>query len=94
MVEALRHGKAVLARDIPVFREIATGGVSFFPDRSPTDLVNALPDWLQRCATPRLDERTPQGLVSWRDSCEQLRGVLEAIAAPLTAGARDALSPI
>jgi glycosyltransferase involved in cell wall biosynthesis len=53
LIEAAHYGKPVLARDIPVFREVARGNVTFFPDlpeAGPT--AHALSTWLASCAHP------------------------------------------
>lgn len=48
VVEALAHGKPVMARDIPVFRAHAAHGVSFFKaESSPSLIAEALVTWFQ-----------------------------------------------
>lgn len=46
IVEALSHGKRVLARDLPVFRELEGPGVSFFEGRTGAQLGKAIMQWL------------------------------------------------
>ena len=46
IVEALSHFRRVLARDIPVFRELNGPGVSYFGGRSAAQLGQAIEDWL------------------------------------------------
>lgn len=47
LIEAARHGLPVLARDIPVFREVAEEFAEFFPnDPDPTAISNAVVAWL------------------------------------------------
>lgn len=48
IVEALRHGRKVLARDIPVFRELAQPGLSYFDDETPPALAARLQEVLQK----------------------------------------------
>ena len=51
LIEAAHYGKPVLARDLPVFREIAIGNVTFFKDSKPHSLTaNELADWLASCS--------------------------------------------
>lgn len=53
LIEAAHYGKPVLARDIPVFREVARGNVTFFPDLPEAGLTaQALATWLASCARP------------------------------------------
>lgn len=47
LIEALGHGKPVLARDLPVFRPHEGKGVHYFPANAPTPiLAAALQQWL------------------------------------------------
>jgi glycosyltransferase involved in cell wall biosynthesis len=50
LVEAALHGKPVLARDIPVFREIKVAGVTYFDSETPQGLASAINQWLQGAA--------------------------------------------
>ena len=55
LIEAAHYDKPVLARDIPVFREVARGNVTFFPDLPNSGLTaHALAAWFASCAQPRL----------------------------------------
>lgn len=42
IVEALRHGRKVLARDLPVFRELERPGLFYFSDDSPAALADSI----------------------------------------------------
>ncbi len=54
LVEAARHGLPVLARDLPVFREVAGAGASFFADsRDPKSIQKAVT--LKLKAIPKID---------------------------------------
>jgi glycosyltransferase involved in cell wall biosynthesis len=54
LVEAAHYGKPVLARDIPVFREVAIGNVTFFPDSPRHGLTaDTLASWLAYAAQTR-----------------------------------------
>jgi glycosyltransferase involved in cell wall biosynthesis len=46
LIEAARMGLPVIARDIPVFREIAGDGALYFDGLSPSELVSAVKRWL------------------------------------------------
>jgi glycosyltransferase involved in cell wall biosynthesis len=62
IIEASRIGLQVLARDIPVFREVAPKGTSFFPSGGLKDAVRGF--------TPH--EVVPGGLASWQESAKNL----------------------
>lgn len=52
LIEAAFFGKPVLARDIPVFREVARGNVTFFPNAEHHGLTpQALFKWLASCTS-------------------------------------------
>jgi glycosyltransferase involved in cell wall biosynthesis len=46
LIEAARHGIPIIARDIPVFREVACSHAFFFSGVSPHDLASAIKQWL------------------------------------------------
>jgi glycosyltransferase involved in cell wall biosynthesis len=46
LVEAAFHGKPVIARDLPVFREIGGEGVYYFSGKAGEDLSSAVKQWL------------------------------------------------
>lgn len=76
LVEALSHGKPVLARDIPVFREVASDGlVRFFQGESPS----ALADNILNCLvnnTPANGNAQRPGSITWRESARSLVSAL------------------
>jgi glycosyltransferase involved in cell wall biosynthesis len=68
LVEALNHNKPVLARDLPVLREIASGDlVTFFQENNNETLARIIFDWLAGTTNPRSDEHG-QFLTTWRES--------------------------
>lgn len=46
VAEALGYGRRVLARDLPVFRELARDGLSYFTSDAPTAMITAMKDAL------------------------------------------------
>lgn len=77
LIEAAHYGKPVLARDIPVFREVARGIVTFFPD-SPAGGLTAqtLGTWLASCAhpSPHPHYLPPSSLPDWATTTAVLLG--------------------
>lgn len=72
LIEAGLHGLPVLARDIPVFREVAPDGTRFFPDEGPDALATAVATWLEDRPS-----RTPTGdVLTWAQSAANLAGLL------------------
>lgn len=77
LVEAARHGLPVIARDIPVFREVSSAFASYFDGNDVSTLVEAL---RQAAATarPRAAPHAPDtpGLLSWQQTTGQLYEML------------------
>jgi len=76
LVEALAHGTRVFASDIPIFREIGQGFVSFFPLDDPQVLTDKLHRF---CVAGEFD--APREIAefhwpTWRESVERLLDVM------------------
>lgn len=75
LIEAARYGKPVLARDIPVFRQIPVADLTLFSANTAEGLANAIQNWLTAAAV------TPHGHVlssfpTWQRSSIALLQVL------------------
>jgi glycosyltransferase involved in cell wall biosynthesis len=83
--EAARQGSAILARDIPVFREVAGDAVVYFEGNNPEDIERAVGSWLELLRKNKLPDPSAIPLVTWTESARLL---LEAAGLPLeTSGA-------
>ncbi|KFN42912.1 glycosyltransferase family 4 protein [Arenimonas oryziterrae] len=76
IVEAARHGLPILARDIPVFREVAGAGATYFHGGDGASLARALLDWFAHSAAG--DAARPERIhpFSWEQSARKLMQVL------------------
>lgn len=75
VIEALGHGKPVLARDLPIFRAHHDHGVSYFDaNASASELASTLTTWLSRVAEGTVRVHLPAG--SWTNAA---RVVLHAL---------------
>jgi glycosyltransferase involved in cell wall biosynthesis len=83
IVEALAHGVPVIARDIPVFRELLGDTDSYFGRDA--DLADAI---LRRLADPSPAAFAPGRLVTWRETAQELLGIV-AQASAGRVGRRD-----
>lgn len=71
LIEANRHGKHVLARDIPVFREIMGDAATYFADGSPSRLAEVIEGWVDSTSqTPPAD--CPFHGIAWTDTVKGL----------------------
>jgi glycosyltransferase involved in cell wall biosynthesis len=72
LVEAARHGLPVLARDMPIFREVAGTHATYFSGLDAASLASAVREWL--AAQQRGDTPAVAGMpaVTWSESAAQL----------------------
>lgn len=75
LIEAARHGLPVLARDLPVFREVMQQRATYFKASSAAELADALRDWLASPHRPD-DLASAASWPSWKQSAERLAGVI------------------
>lgn len=75
LIEAARHGAQVIARDIPVFREIGADGVSYFDGSSAASLADFIEGWLRK---PQQDLPDPARVrtQTWTDAARQALDVV------------------
>lgn len=76
LIEAARHHLPILARDLPVFHEIAGEHAAYFSGDDSESLASALRNWLRL----RMEQRHPQSdgitYLTWRESALQLLDVV------------------
>ncbi len=83
VVEAQRRGKAVIASDIPVLREVSGGIAEFFPPGDPDGLAEAIIRLLadgQRRATMERAGATHASRWTWADHAQDLLQLLDKVA--------------
>ena len=78
LVEAASHRLPVIARDLPVFREVAGDHAFYFDATSPTGLADVMESWLALDAAGQVPASEGMELVSWRESAGQLTSALFA----------------
>lgn len=78
LVEAAKHGVPIVARDLPVFREVAGEHAFYFSGDRSTDLAGALRSWLKLYRRGEHPESRMMPWLTWQQSTQQLlRVVLE-----------------
>lgn len=76
LIEAARHSLPIVARDIPIYREVAGDCAFYFSGQTPLDLAAALTTWhrlFQEENHPKLDRL---GWLTWQQSTEKLKAAL------------------
>ena len=76
LIEAARHGKPIVARDIAVFREIAGEHAYYFGGAGAGDLARALHDWIALDAQGKAQASSGLPWNTWRQNAGQLLHLL------------------
>ncbi|MFS2137708.1 glycosyltransferase [Duganella sp. Dugasp56] len=78
LIEAARYGLPVLARDLPVFREVAQQHAHYFSGMDGAALAAALRDWLDLQRAGRAPASTGMRWMSWEQNAAALLALLAA----------------
>ncbi|MCG7392454.1 glycosyltransferase [Microvirga sp. ACRRW] len=76
LIEAARHGIPILARDIPVFREVAGEHASYFTASTAKDLAQALTDWQKLFKEGRAPKSQNMPWMTWAENGKKLKSIL------------------
>jgi len=76
IIEAARHGLPVIARDLPVFREIAADQVFYFQGNDGNSLAQALESWLALYRQDRHPRSNAVSWLTWEQSTENLLRII------------------
>jgi glycosyltransferase involved in cell wall biosynthesis len=77
LIEAAQRGLPVLARNIPVFREVASEHACYFKGDTPEDLAEAVKAWLPNAQQHQLSaQKNPMPWQTWAQATEQLKARL------------------
>jgi glycosyltransferase involved in cell wall biosynthesis len=77
LIEAAHKGIPIIARSIPVFREIAGDHAYYFEGLSPNDLASAIECWLKLAMTDNVPSSKGMPWMTWRESAKQLLKALD-----------------
>lgn len=73
LIEAAQHKLPIIARDIPVFREVAGDHAYYFTGPTAEDLARAIADWLQLHEEGQHPTSDSMPWLTWKESAEQLK---------------------
>jgi glycosyltransferase involved in cell wall biosynthesis len=76
LIEAAWHGIPIIARDIPIFREVAEGHAYYFKGESPEDLAQAINEWLLLYKAQKHPKSAEMPWLTWEQSTEKLKAAL------------------
>jgi glycosyltransferase involved in cell wall biosynthesis len=77
LVEAARHRVPIIARDLPVFREISGEHAFYFSGTDPADLADALRTWLKLYRRGQHPKSDKLPWLTWEESTKQLLQVVQ-----------------
>ena len=76
LIEAARHGLPLIARDLPVFHEVAGDHAFYFEGREPNDLAKALRRWLDLWKDQRVPQSSGLERQDWAQATDQLFAIM------------------
>jgi len=76
LIEAAQHKVPILARDIPVFREVAGVHASYFSGLSPDSLAQVLKKWLAALADTSAPDSAGMNYQTWQESVQRLTEII------------------
>jgi glycosyltransferase involved in cell wall biosynthesis len=76
LIEAAQYKLPILARDIPVFREVAGNFATYFSGTAPEPLAAAIDDWLQRDKVGQIPAVADMPWLTWSESATHLIDIL------------------
>lgn len=76
LIEAARHGVPIIARDIPVFREVAGQHAYYFRGDSPEEIAASLKEWLGLWANGQHPTAEGMAFLTWCESAQQVMKIL------------------
>ena len=78
LIEAAQKKKPIIARDIPVFKEVSREFAYYFEnDNSPLVLANAIKEWLALYRVDKHPKSDKMPWLTWKESTEQLLDCLD-----------------
>jgi glycosyltransferase involved in cell wall biosynthesis len=76
LIEGAQHKLPIIARDIPVFREVAGDHAFYFKGKEPTDLANAVKEWLKLYKSGQHPKSDGMPWLTWKQSTEKLLDII------------------
>ncbi|MBU2755766.1 glycosyltransferase [Acidithiobacillus sp. CV18-2] len=77
LIEAAQHKLPIIARDIPVFREVAGEHAFYFDAATPDALAQSIKTWLALHESGQHPKSDDMPFLTWKESAQQLLELLE-----------------
>ncbi|MBB3225873.1 hypothetical protein FHW69_000463 [Luteibacter sp. Sphag1AF] len=75
LIEAAQYGLPIIARDLPVFKEVAGEHAHYFSGMEPEGMASSIIAWLDLYAAGEAPASTGMPWLTWQQSARQLEGV-------------------
>lgn len=75
LIEAAQYGRPIIARDLPVFQEVAGEHAFYFSGMEPEPMADAIERWLVLFARGETPGSSAMPWLTWRESAQQLAEV-------------------
>ena len=76
LIEAAQHKLPIIARDIPVFREVAGEHAFYFKGTAPEDLADSVLKWLELYRENRHPRSEDMPWLTWKESARQVLNII------------------
>lgn len=76
LIEAAQKGLPILARDIPVFYEVAEHHAHYFKSTDGTGLADDIQAWIELYSANQHPDSSSMPWLSWKDSAHQIQGLI------------------
>jgi glycosyltransferase involved in cell wall biosynthesis/SAM-dependent methyltransferase len=76
LIEAAQHGIPIIARDLPVFKEVAGDNALYFSGHEAGDLASVVVRWLELNQDGAIPRSSDMQWLTWEESAKQLKGTL------------------
>ena len=76
LIEAAQHKLPIIARDIPVFREVAGNHAFYFSSKEPLDLAGGIKEWLSLYRFKKYPKSDGMTWLTWKESAERLQDII------------------
>lgn len=76
LIEAAQHKLPIIARDIPVFREVAGEHAYYFSGNEPEGLANSIQHWIELHTHDAHPKSVNISWLSWKDSADRIKHIV------------------
>ncbi len=91
LIEAAQHKLPIIARDIPVFREVAGEHAHYFSSLDPQSLAESVKNWLKLNSEGKTPQSVGMPWLTWEQSAQQLIEAILPKTVPAIAGKQQLL---